>query len=194
LRRQVSDPMAWDGDDKLAEETLEESEEFSGDLLKLTVNTVRRPDGSSGKREVVHHPGGVVVLPVLTGDGEEEVVLVRQYREPVGKPIWELPAGTLEEGETAQECARRELMEETSYRPGNLEKKVDLYTSPGYTDEILTLYLATGLKKLAPSEGLENPEDENLIVESFETEELVSMARNGDIADGKTLAGLFFLI
>jgi ADP-ribose pyrophosphatase len=175
------------------EETLEEAEEFSGNLLKLTVNTVRRADGSCGKREVVHHPGGVVILPVLTGDREEEVVLVRQYREPAGKPLWELPAGTLEEGETAKECARRELMEETNYRPDNLEKKVDLYTSPGYTDEILTLYLATDLKKIAPSEGLESPEDENLAVDSFPVEELISLAGRGNVVDGKTLAGLFFL-
>lgn len=186
--------MIADEEEGLVEETLEEVEVFSGNLLELTVNTVRTPGGSKAKREVVHHPGGVVILPVLTGDRGDEVILVRQYREPAGKLLWELPAGTLEEGETQKECARRELIEETNYRPSKLEKKVDLFTSPGYSDEILTLFLATGLEKLAPSEGLESPEDENLIVESFTGEELIEMARKGQVTDGKTLAGLFFLI
>ncbi len=186
--------MPKDGDENLIEETVKEEEVFSGDLLRLTVNTVRRFDGSEGKREVVHHPGGVVILPVLSSGKQKEVVLVRQYREPAGKPLWELPAGTLEKGETQKECARRELIEETNYRPNNLEKKVGLYTSPGYTDEILTLYLATGLEKLTPAEGVEGPEDENLVVESFTAEDLIEMARKGDVTDNKTLAGLFFLI
>lgn len=181
-------------DKNLIEETLEESEVFSGDLLKLTVNTVQGANGSRAKREVVHHPGGVVILPVLAGDQEDEILLVRQYREPAGKPLWELPAGTLEEGETQENCARRELVEETSYRPNSLGKKVDLFTSPGYTDEILSLYLATDLEKLGPSEAVETPEDENLIVKSFSAEELIKMASRGEITDGKTLAGLFFLI
>lgn len=186
--------MNSDKDKNLVEETLEETEIFSGDLLELTVNRVKSASGTEAKREVVHHPGGVVILPVLNGNQGEEVLLVKQYREPAGKPLWELPAGTLEEGETKKECARRELIEETNYRPSNLEKKVDLFTSPGYTDEVLTLYLATGLKELGPSEGLEAPEDENLIVKSFTTEELLAKARKGEITDGKTLAGLFFLI
>ncbi len=185
--------MNQDKEKNLVEETLEEAEVFSGDLLVLTVNSVKSASGAEAKREVVHHPGGVVILPVLNGTEGEEVLLVRQYREPAGKPLWELPAGTLEEGETKKECARRELIEETNYRPSKLEKKVDLFTSPGYTDEILTLYLATGLEKLGPVEVVESPEDENLIVESFPTEELIEMAKKGKITDGKTLAGLFFL-
>ncbi|MEF8917461.1 MAG: NUDIX hydrolase [Candidatus Bipolaricaulota bacterium] len=189
----MSNHMISDEGENLVEETLEITQVFSGDLLELTVNTVRSASGSKAKREVVHHPGGVVILPVLSGDQGEEVLLVRQYREPAGKPLWELPAGTLEEGETEKECARRELIEETKYSSSNLEKKVELFTSPGYTDEILTLYLATGLEKLGPSEEVETPEDENLIVESFPTEELIEMARKGKITDGKTLAGLFFL-
>lgn len=186
--------MIPDEEENLAEETLEENQVFSGDLLELTINTVQSASGSRAKREVVHHPGGVVILPVLPGDKGDEVLLVRQYREPVGKPLWELPAGTLEEGETEKECARRELIEETNYRPSSLEKKVELFTSPGYTDEILTLYLATGLEKLEPSEKVKTPEDENLIVKSFSSEELIKMAKQGKVADGKTLAGLFFLL
>ncbi len=179
-------------DRKLSEETIDQKEVFAGNLLRLSVNTVRTPDGSTGVREVVHHPGGVVILPVLERNPGKELVLVRQYREPAGKPLWEFPAGTREEGESAKECARRELIEETGYRPGKLEKVVDLFTSPGYSDEILSLYRATGLNQVENYAQVEPPEDENLVVRAFPAEELMARASRGDIIDGKTLAGLFF--
>ena len=185
-------------DELLVEETVDEKEVFSGDLLKFTVNRVRRPDGSEGKREVVHHPGGVVIMPVLSSTEEEEVpekevLMVKQYREPAGQTLWEFPAGTLEEGESSRECARRELIEETGYKPASLEKKVDLFTSPGYSNEVLTLYLAKELERIKPSEEVRSPADENLVAERFEVEELMKLADQGRIRDGKTLAGLFFL-
>ncbi|MBS3825444.1 NUDIX hydrolase [Candidatus Bipolaricaulota bacterium] len=180
-------------EENLDGETLEENQIFQGKLLRLTVNTVRDSDGSITEREVVHHPGGVVILPILNGDQGEEILLVKQYREPAGEALWELPAGTLEEGESQRECALRELMEETRYRPAELEKKVNLFTSPGYSDEILTLYQATGLEKISDSEVVESPEGENLTAKSFPVQEIITKAREGKITDGKTLAGLFFL-
>jgi len=180
-------------DDELIEKTENRAEKFSGDLLRVTVNQVRTPDGSTARREVVHHPGGVVIIPLLENSGSRKLVLVRQYREPAGRPLWELPAGTLEKGESLRDCARRELIEETGYEPGNLEKKVELFTSPGYTDEVLTLYEARDLKKVAEPEAVETPEDENLIVNEFPLEKVFSLARQGSISDGKTLAALFFL-
>ncbi|MBS3739958.1 NUDIX hydrolase [Candidatus Bipolaricaulota bacterium] len=180
-------------EENLDGETLEENQIFQGKLLRLTVNTVRDSDGSITEREVVHHPGGVVILPILNGDQGEEILLVKQYREPAGEALWELPAGTLEEGESQRECALRELMEETRYRPAGLEKKVNLFTSPGYSDEILTLYQATGLEKISDSEVVESPEGENLTAKSFPVQEIITKAREGKITDGKTLAGLFFL-
>jgi len=180
-------------DEELIEKTESRQEKFSGDLLRLTVNRVRTPDGSTARREVVHHPGGVVITPLLGDSGSRKLVLVRQYREPAGRPLWELPAGTRERGEPSRSCARRELIEETGYEPGRLEKKVELFTSPGYTDEVLTLYEARGLKKLSEPEAVETPEDENLVVNEFPLEEVFSLARQGSISDGKTLAALFFL-
>lgn len=180
-------------DEELIEETESQEEKFSGDLLRLTVNRVRTPDGSIAKREVVHHPGGVVITPLMEEAGERKLILVRQYREPPGKPLWELPAGTLEKGESSRSCARRELIEETGYKPGKLEKKVELFTSPGYTDEVLSLYEATGLTKVSEPEAVNQPEDENLLVKKFPLEDVISLAREGEITDGKTLAGLFFI-
>ncbi len=178
----------------LSEERLEEKEVFSGKLLDVTVNKVRNSDGEIAEREVVHHPGGVVVVPVIRENNGDSLVLVKQYREPAGRTLWELPAGTLELDETPGECARRELMEETNYGSDKLEKKVDLYTSPGYSDEVLSLYVASELYELEDSQKLETPEDENLRVGKFSLEEIINKARNGEIRDGKTLAGLTFLL
>lgn len=185
---------SFERDEELIEKTESREEEFSGDLLRLTVNRVRTPNGSIARREVVHHPGGVVIIPLLEESGERKLILVRQYREPAGRSLWELPAGTLEKGESSRSCARRELIEETGYEPGKLEKKVELFTSPGYTDEVLTLYQARDLKKVSEPEAIETPEDENLVLKEFPLEEVFSLARHGEISDGKTLAGLFFLI
>lgn len=181
-------------DSDLTEETLKERDVFSGSLLQLTVNEVRDSEGRTGRREVVHHPGGVVVVPTVSGAGTDKLVLVRQYREPVGETVWEFPAGTLEEGETREECARRELIEETRYRPLKLEKKVDLYTSPGYSNEVLSLYLASGLEQVNDPEAIDPPEEENLRVGEFPREEIIIRAKKGEVKDGKTLAGLFYLM
>ena len=177
----------------LSEERLEEKKVFSGKLLDVTVNRVRNSDGDITEREVVHHPGGVVVVPVIRENNGDGLVLVKQYREPAGRTLWEFPAGTLEPGETPEECARRELMEETNYGSEKFEKKVDLYTSPGYSDEVLSLYVASDLYELEDSQKPETPEDENLLVGKFSLEEIVNRARNGEIRDGKTLASLVFL-
>lgn len=180
-------------DEKLIEKTESRQEKFTGNLLRLSVNEVKTPDGSTVRREVVHHPGGVVITPLLEEAGKRKLILVRQYREPAGKPLWELPAGTLEEGESPWSCARRELIEETGHEPRKLEKKVELFTSPGYSDEVLSLYKASALTKVSDPEAINQPEDENLLVKKFPLEEAISLARKGEIADGKTLAGLFFI-
>lgn len=179
---------------ELAEERLEEKEVFSGNLLRVTINQVKDAEGNIAGREVVHHPGGVVIAPLIRGTEFHEIVLVKQYREPAEETLWELPAGTLEEGETREECSQRELMEETGYRAGKLEKKVDLYTSPGYSDEVLSLYVASDLEKLEAPDKMETPDDENLIIGEFSLQEAVNMAKNGEIRDGKTLAGMIFLL
>lgn len=182
-----------DSDEDLLEDQLSSKDVFSGNLLAVTLDKVSLPSEGTARREVVHHPGGVVMIPILEDDGTNYVVMVKQFRHPIRKPIWELPAGTLEPGELPRDCAERELIEEIGYRPARLEKKVDLFTTPGYSDEVLSLYLATGLSQI-DEEDINSPDEENIISRAFSVPELIRKARNGEIQDGKTLAGLFFLM
>jgi len=176
----------------MAEEKLDGSRVFSGKLLTVDSDTVRTSSGVSTTREVVHHPGGVVIVPLLDRNETPEVLLVRQFRYPVRKEVWEFPAGTLEPDEAPGQCARRELIEETGYQAVKMTKKVEMYTSPGYSDETLHLFVARDLSQVEESD-IDRPEEENLQVRSFTVEELRQRALNGGLNDGKTLAGLLYL-
>ena len=168
------------------ESAIESSRIYSGRVVKLDVDRVRLPDGGESVREVVRHAGAVVILP-LFDDGR--IVLVRQFRYPVEGELLECPAGTLESGEDPQLCAERELVEETGWRARRMEGLGSFYSSPGFTDEVLHSFIATGLNM---AEGGAAPEDDEFI-EAVElpAEEAISMARQGEIRDAKTLATLF---
>ena len=136
-------------------------------------------------RDVIHHRGSAVIVPVLE-DGQ--VVLVRQFRLAAGRSLWELPAGSLDRGETALAAARRELAEETGYRAASWRKLIEFFPSPGFLDERMTLFLA---RKVRPGEA--SPEgDERIQVQAFRTEQWQAMIRSGQIRDGKTLVGLLY--
>jgi len=143
------------------------------------------PDGTGHEREVIRHPGAVTVLP-LFDDGR--VCLIRNYRVAVEQTLYELPAGTLEPGEDPHETARRELAEETGYRADAIEKLAEFYTTPGVLDEVMHLYLATGLT--AGPMRLESGED--IEPQVLPWDEALAMARDGRIRDAKTLVGLLF--
>lgn len=135
-------------------------------------------------REVVEHPGAVAVVPVLdTG----EIVLVRQYRHAVAETLWEVPAGTLEKGESPERCAERELEEETGFRPGHLTKIAQYYLAPGYSTEIMHLYVASELMMA----GQKCQEDEEIDVRRFSLEDALEMVRRGVVRDSKTIAALY---
>ena len=128
----------------LEEKTIRRRTIFDGKLIRVQLDEVELPDGRTSTREIVHHPGAVGVL-AFTDEGK--LVFVRQYRNPLGKTILEIPAGKLEPGEDPKACAFRELEEETGYRAEEMRPIVSLYTSPGFADEILHLYEARGLQK-----------------------------------------------
>jgi ADP-ribose pyrophosphatase len=156
---------------------------YEGRVLALDVDEVEEPSGVRGVREVVRHTGSVAALPVHE-DGR--VVLVRQYRYPVDTPVWELPAGRLDGGESPEEGARRELEEEVGLSAGALEPLSVFYTTPGFCDETMHLFRATALRPVPPRPE----EDERIEVGTFTLAEAREMIRLGAVREGKTLVAL----
>ena len=164
----------------------------TGRVLNLDVDTVRFPNGQSGELEMIRHPGAAAVVPVLTADGSEEpqILLIRQYRYAAGGPIWEVPAGRLEEGESPEACARRELLEETGATAGRWDRLTTIYTTPGFTDERIHIFAARDLV-VNPQETRREP-DEFMEVKPVSIRAAVQMIRDGEIVDGKTIVALLF--
>lgn len=154
-----------------------------GKLFSVEILQVRGSDGRLYDREVVRHPGAVLVLPVLDDD---TVVMIRNHRVAVNELLWELPAGKLELGEDPAHAATRELEEETGYRANQLRQIGEFYTSPGFADELMRVFVAEGLlptkQRLEPGEQIE--------VHHIAAKEAVLMARDGRIRDGKSIAAL----
>ncbi|MEW6552989.1 MAG: NUDIX hydrolase [Actinomycetota bacterium] len=164
-------------------ETLERREIFDGKVLRLYLDRVRLPNGMEAEREVVLHRGAVGMVAL---DEEGGVYLVRQYRHAPSADLVEIPAGKLAEGEDPQTCARRELMEEIGFDARKWTRLSSFYTSPGFSDEILHLYLA---RELHPAHAKAD-EDEFLEVMRVPLAEAVRMVSRGEIVDAKTIAGL----
>ena len=134
-------------------------------------------------RDIVDHPGAVAIIPLL-GDGQ--IVFVRQFRYAAGRELLELPAGTLEKGENPDQCAARELKEETGYTAGSIKKILACYMAPGYSNEVIHFYLASDLK-----EGKQATEqDESIRVQVFGFDEALKMIEDGGLMDAKTVAGV----
>ena len=160
---------------------------YEGKIFTVRQHRAIEPGGVAVKREVVHHRGSAVVLP-RTSEGR--ILLVRQFRFPAAQFLWELPAGSCDPGETPLQAARRELAEETGYRAAKWRKLVEFYSSPGFLDEKMTLFLAQDIRP-----GAARPEaDERIEARLFEVHELQSMIRRGKLHDGKTLIGLLVLL
>lgn len=155
---------------------------YQGKLIDLRVDTVQLPDGKEAQREVVVHPEVVAMLPVLE-DGR--LVLVRQYREAVGRTLLEIPAGGIDDGETPEQAVRREMKEETGYGVGSLEKLAAFYSSPGFTTEKMHLYR---LHDLTPGKATE--ENDQIEVVSMTPEDAWNAVASGDMADAKSILAL----
>lgn len=167
----------------LTEKTLDSQLIFDGKIIHVYRDTVELPNGRQGFREVVGHPGGVMVAPLLPNGN---LLFVRQFRYPYGQVVLELPAGKLEPGEDPLEAGKRELGEEVGASAGQITSLGKLYPSPGYCGEIIYLYLATDL-----TIGVQHPdEDEFLEKMEIPLEEAVAMVMDGRIMDAKTIAGV----
>ena len=161
-----------------------------GRVVHLSVDTVRFPDGSVGRLELVRHRGAAAVLPVLGSreDPDPDVLLLQQYRYAAGGVIYEVPAGIIEPGESWEECARRELEEEAGFRAGTLEKLTTIHTTPGFTNEEIHLYAAFDL-----AEGtVRTDEDEFLQVERMPLSQAIELARSGRMTDAKSLVTILY--
>ena len=162
---------------------------YRGKVFDLIVDRVEYPSGNTGVREIAHHPGGAVVVPLLD-DGR--VLLVKQLRYPFGRHIVEVPAGKLSPGEEPRVAAARELEEETGYVAGSLELLTSIYTTPGFCDEVLHIFLATNLKE-SPSGHRREEGEFSMTVQPVLLQEALAMVERGEITDGKTIVGLFWI-
>ena len=156
---------------------------YTGKVLSLDVDEVEEPGGVHARREVVRHSGSVAVL-AIQDDGK--IVLVRQYRYPVDDFVWELPAGRLDEGESPEQAAQRELQEEIGYKASQLQKMAFFHTTPGFCDESMHVFRATGLL----ASKAQGDEDERIEVQAFTLSELEAMIDRGEIREGKTLVAI----
>lgn len=169
------------------EPTIESRRIYKGRVVGLRVDTVQLPDGRVSQRELVEHSASVSIVPL---DREMNVLLVRQYRKAVEQTLLEVTAGGLEEGEAPEDGARRELEEETGYIADHMEHLASFFMSPGYCDEEMHVFLATGLK-----EGQPHPEsDESIEVVSVPIDSIPEMIQCGEIKDAKSIAALLLAL
>lgn len=165
------------------ETRIDGEEKYKGVIISVTLDNVQLHNGARVKREVAHHPGGVTIIPV---DADGMCYMVRQFRYPFGEMLLEAPAGKLEYGEDPLLAAERELSEETGFTADNMIKLGECYTSPGFSTEVLHIYLATGLHA-----GETHPdEDEFLNVEKISLAQLSEMVMANEISDGKTIVAV----
>jgi ADP-ribose pyrophosphatase len=155
---------------------------YDGRIISVDLDQVRFPDGSVGELEMVRHPGASAVVPILENGTDPQVLLIRQYRYAANGYVYEVPAGRLDPGESPEACATRELREETGYSARSVRKLTTIYTTPGFTDEQIHLFVAEGLQ--AGASSVER--DEFLELCPMHLSQAVSMVRSGEIVDGKT--------
>lgn len=163
---------------------------YTGRIVSLDLDTVEYPNGAVGELEMLRHPGAAAVLPFLDppADPDPRVLLIRQFRHATGGDLWEIPAGRRDPGEEPEATAHRELREETGYRCQRMEPLTAIWTTPGFTDERIHLYLASELTPGATA----HEHDEVIACHELRWSRVMAMVRTGEITDVKSLVAILF--
>jgi ADP-ribose pyrophosphatase len=170
---------------KLKEERIRSNLIYSGKIFNIYRDEVVLPNGKFAYRETVDHNGAVAIVPVE----KDEIILIRQFRYPTGEEILEIPAGKLNKGEDPESCARRELEEETGYKAGKIKKMAEFFLAPGYSNELLHLFIAWDLNH--SSQILDG--DEFVQIERYQKENVIELVTERKVRDAKTIIGLYML-
>jgi ADP-ribose pyrophosphatase len=164
---------------------------YSGRVISLDLDRVRFPDGSVGELEIIRHPGASAIVPLLSepGGSDPQLLLIRQYRYAAERYVYEIPAGRLEAGEAPEACAHRELREETGCTASTMEHVFTMFTTPGFTDEKIHVFLASGLTRGAHArEG-----DEFIELVTLPLTKVLEMIERNEIEDAKTALAILYV-
>lgn len=162
----------------------------TGRVLNLDIDRVRFPDGSEGELEIIRHSGASAIVPFLSdpaGD-DPQILLIRQYRYAADGFVWEIPAGRLDDGEDPLECARRELLEETGCSAERIERLTTIYTTPGFTDERIHLFMGVGLTRGEHK----REQDEFMEIETMPISRALALIEQGEMTDSKSIIGILY--
>ena len=164
---------------------------YTGRVINLDVDRVRFPDGTVGELEMIRHPGASAIVPFLGDPAEDDprILLIRQYRYAAESYLYEVPAGRLEPGESPADCAKRELLEETGCTAGGVEHLFSMFTTPGFTDERIHVFMATGIVRGVTARDA----DEFMEVETLPLSRALEMVGRGEIPDAKTALALLYV-
>lgn len=176
--------------EKVEPGTIKSEPIYSGRIVKLFKDTVRFPNGDTGELDIIRHPGASAIVPFLSDpEGEDpQLLLIKQYRYAAGGFIYEIPAGLLNEGEKPKDCAIRELKEETGCTAERVEFLTSVLTTPGFTDEQIHIFMATGLERGETA----HESDEFMTLETVTLSQALQLIQKGEIRDGKTALGILF--
>jgi ADP-ribose pyrophosphatase len=164
---------------------------YSGKVVRVDVDTVRFPDGSTGELELIRHPGAAAVIPCASdpAGGDPTILMIRQFRYATGGPLWEIPAGTLAPGEEPEACARRELLEETGVSAARVERLTSVWTTPGFTDEVTHIFWAQDLTRGEAA----RERDEFIEVVPQPLSQVLDGIRDGRVRDAKTVVAILYM-